>query len=111
MNRRKEALDRKRTWDESYKTTVRKNLIGDAMSSEDQEDYDGGPRTFLVKRYRWRTKKFEDILNQLDAKYQSIKSKRAVFQNVSRAVGGVSDKVPPKFLVKIVFRLWNNDTL
>ena len=69
------------------------------MSSEDEEEYDDGSRKFLVKRYRWRTKMFEDIFNQLAAKYQSIKSKSAVFQSVSRAVGGVSDKVPPKFLV------------
>ena len=84
MNRRKEALDRKRTWDDSYKSTVRKTLIVDAMSSEDEEEYDDGSRKFLVKRYRWRTKKFEDILNQLDTKYMSIKSKRSVFQSVSR---------------------------
>ena len=70
------------------------------MSSEDEEEYDDDSRTFLVKRYRWHTKKFEDILNQLDAEYQSIKSKRAVIHSVSRAVGGVSDKLPPKFLVK-----------
>ena len=56
--------------------------------------------TFLMKQYHWCTKKYEDILNQLDAKYPVHKIKTS---GISRAVGGVSDNFPPKFLVKNCF--------
>lgn len=80
---------------EKEKHNLRKVLIPDTMSSEEEVHDDDGERYFKRRKPEWRTKKFQKLVDIIDVTYEKSSSKRSKEQMVKRVNGSPSKRAAP----------------
>ena len=71
-------------------------LIPDMMSSEDKQEEENGSQYFVIRKPKFRTRKFEKLLKTTDDAYKVNCSQRAKDQTVWREIGEESGRSKPK---------------
>ena len=66
------------------------------VSSEDEHEDENGCRYFMVHKPKFRTKKFQKLLEIIDDAYSKNCSQRSESQLIRREIGAPSKRTPPK---------------
>ena len=66
------------------------------MSSEDKQEDENGDRYFVIRKPKFRTRKFEKLLKKIHDAYKGNCSQRAKDQTVRREIGEESERRKPK---------------
>ena len=83
---------------ESERKDFVRALVPDMMSSEDDLTDDEGRKYYLVKPLKWRTKKFQKIVEACDGHYKETCSDKSKEQTRPRKIGEQSIRKPPEKL-------------
>ena len=95
-DKRKLALEAKQSFSKEKKESIRKCLIPEFMSSEDEERYEDGGKYFLIKPLPWRSDTFQKDIKILDQKYKDfIETDKGRNQKCPRELGGFSKRPKP----------------
>ena len=71
-------------------------LILDMMSSEDKQEDENGDQYFVIRKPKFRTRKFEKLLKTIDDPYKGNCSQLAKDQTVGREIVEESERRKPK---------------
>ena len=71
-------------------------VIPDMMSSEDEQEDENREQYFVIRKPKFRTRKFEKLLKTIDDAYQANCSQRCKDQTVQRENGKESKRRKPK---------------
>ena len=81
------------------KVSFRKALVPEMMSSEDEHEDENGKRFFKTKKPKFRTRKFQKLINVVDKAYVESSSKRSKEQMIERKEGSPSKRPAPTFWI------------
>lgn len=91
-------MDTSKKFSDDDKLKLRRVILPEMMSSEEEREKEDGSRYFEVKAPKWRSKKYARLLKMTDQEYVKNQNERSKELAVERKQGTPSKRQRPKSL-------------